>query len=190
MTTFMQKPFLPLCLAGLMALTRFHHFGSALSLPDASVAVFFLAGAGVTSAWFFIGLLLEAAAIDSIATSQLNVSDYCISPAYLFLVAAYGVMWLAGRFIRRWQILEFSASAKIFGITTFAASLAFAISNISFYGFSNLSVQMTFSEYLARTGAFYLPYTSATLFYSFTGLLLIRLAKSFRRAAGETQPQL
>lgn len=28
----------------LMAATRFHHFGSALFLPDASLAVFFLAG--------------------------------------------------------------------------------------------------------------------------------------------------
>ena len=31
-------------LAALMAATRFNHFGSAVSLPDASYAVFFLCG--------------------------------------------------------------------------------------------------------------------------------------------------
>jgi len=34
--------FLPVALIALMALTRFHHFGDFLHLPDASLAAFFL----------------------------------------------------------------------------------------------------------------------------------------------------
>ncbi|WP_052700170.1 hypothetical protein [Methylocucumis oryzae] len=34
----------PLLLIALMVVTRYHHFGDALHLPDASLAVFFLAG--------------------------------------------------------------------------------------------------------------------------------------------------
>jgi len=36
--------YLPIALIALMALTRFHHFGDVLHLPDASLAVFFFAG--------------------------------------------------------------------------------------------------------------------------------------------------
>lgn len=52
-----------LTLAALMALTRYGHFGSAVSLPDASLAVFFLAGFYLP-AWVFPALLwLSIAAV-------------------------------------------------------------------------------------------------------------------------------
>jgi len=39
---WLQVEYLPIPLITLMALTRFHHFGDVLHLPDASLAVFFL----------------------------------------------------------------------------------------------------------------------------------------------------
>jgi 4-amino-4-deoxy-L-arabinose transferase-like glycosyltransferase len=39
----------PLILALVMLATRFHHFGSTVNLPDASLAVFFLLG--LLGAW-------------------------------------------------------------------------------------------------------------------------------------------
>ena len=69
----------------IMALTRFGHVGSAFSLPDASLAVFFLAGFTVSGLGFLVLLLLEAGLIDYLAITQFNVSDFCMSPAYLCL---------------------------------------------------------------------------------------------------------
>jgi len=39
---WLQVEYLPIPLIALMALTRFHHFGDVLHLPDASLAVFSL----------------------------------------------------------------------------------------------------------------------------------------------------
>jgi hypothetical protein len=73
-------------LVALMALTRVHHFGDAFSLPDASLAVFFLAGMSVSSFSFLGFLLLEAGVIDYVAITQFNVNDFCVSAAYVFLI--------------------------------------------------------------------------------------------------------
>ncbi|SCN46613.1 hypothetical protein BAZMOX_39362_0 [methanotrophic endosymbiont of Bathymodiolus azoricus (Menez Gwen)] len=70
-------------LAMLMALTRSDHFGSAITLPDASLAVFYLAGIFTGGLASFAVLLTEAALLDYVAISQFQVSDYCISPAYI-----------------------------------------------------------------------------------------------------------
>ncbi|MDP3839272.1 MAG: hypothetical protein Q8Q54_10150, partial [Methylococcales bacterium] len=88
---------LTLPLIALMALTRFHHFGDAFSLPDASLAVFFLAGLVFARRWWLLGfLLLEAAVIDYVAITHFNVSAFCVSAAYVFLIPTYAVMWFAG----------------------------------------------------------------------------------------------
>jgi hypothetical protein len=41
---YLQADYLPIPLIAVMILTRFHHFGDVLHLPDASLAVFFFAG--------------------------------------------------------------------------------------------------------------------------------------------------
>lgn len=91
-------------LAALMAATRFNHFGSAVSLPDASYAVFFLGGLYLTrsasmSVAAFIALILEAGWIDYYATSVQGVADWCMSPAYWFLIPTYASLWLVGRWV-------------------------------------------------------------------------------------------
>lgn len=50
-------------LAGLMAATRFNHFGSPVSLPDASLAVFWLAGLYLRPYWFAL-FIVEAGLLD------------------------------------------------------------------------------------------------------------------------------
>ena len=59
-----------------MAATRYHHFGDALHLPDASLAVFFLAGVLALPLAVFPVLLLEAGVIDLLAIGMGGVSDY------------------------------------------------------------------------------------------------------------------
>jgi hypothetical protein len=89
-------------LAALMAATRFEHFGSAISLPDASYAVFFLGGLYMArsvraSAAVFAALIIEAGLIDFYATSVQGISDWCMTPAYWFLIPTYGSLWFVGR---------------------------------------------------------------------------------------------
>ncbi|HND28290.1 MAG TPA: hypothetical protein PKV87_11575 [Pseudomonadales bacterium] len=86
-----------LTLALLMAATRSHHFASLDTLPSASWAVFFLAGLYLTPRWAVVGLLAEAALLDYAAITWGGVSSFCVTPAYLFLLPAYGTLWLAGR---------------------------------------------------------------------------------------------
>jgi hypothetical protein len=91
-------------LAMLMALTRSDHFGSAVTLPDASLAVFYLAGIFTGGIASFAVLLAEAALLDYVAITHWQVSDYCISPAYIFLIPTYAVMMFAGRWSAKYAI--------------------------------------------------------------------------------------
>ena len=86
-----------LTLALLMAATRSHHFAATLHLPDASWAAFFLAGFYLRPVWVFPALITLAGVSDYVAIAGFGVSDFCASPAYGFLLPAYGALWLAGR---------------------------------------------------------------------------------------------
>ena len=95
-----------LALAATMAATRFGHCGSAWAPPDASWAVFFVAGFYLASEWRWAlpALLIEAVAIDFAAIHYYGVSDYCVTAAYWFIVPAYSLLWLGGaRLNRRYQ---------------------------------------------------------------------------------------
>lgn len=154
-----------LALAALMAATRMHHYGSALHLPDASLAVFLLAGFFIASPLFFGALLLEAGALDYVAITHLGVSDWCVTPAYWFLIPTYAVLWGAGRYYAR--IHQYSLrSFGIFSAISFAAvSGAFFISNGAFYLFSGRYPDVNLVEYATRVAQYYPPYLTSGLLY-------------------------
>lgn len=166
---------LPIALMGVMALTRFDHFGSALSLPDASLAVFFLAGMGFSSLWLFALLLIEAGMIDYLAITQFSVSDFCISPAYVCLIPTYAAMWFTGRYCTIFKALRFSDSFKTFGLATIATTVAFVVSNGSFYVLSDRFGQLSWTQYLAQSARYYPLYLSAALIYIVIGLAIVKL---------------
>ena len=120
-------------LAALMLATRFHHFGTALNLPDASMAIFFLGGLYLRRHALFAVFGVLAVAIDWIAVSMLGTDPFCISPAYSFLLPAYAVLWYGGRwYADRLQPTLPSALGAL--ATAFAsASASFLISNGAFY---------------------------------------------------------
>ncbi|BCX81270.1 hypothetical protein MIT9_P0848 [Methylomarinovum caldicuralii] len=157
-------------LMGLMAATRFHHFGDFQTLPDASLAVFFLAGLFISRPTFFAVLLLEAGLIDFIAIRYGGVSGWCVTPAYLFLIPAYGVQWLAGYGCRRLSPDNAAAVAATLLAATAATTLAFVISNLGFYGFSGRFGEMSLTEYAIRVARYLPSYLGTTLAY--TGLAL------------------
>ena len=157
-----------LALITLMAITRVHHFGGALSLPDASLAVFFLMGLLSANRWLLGFLLLEAGLVDYLAIDQFGVSDWCISPAYIFLIPTYAVMWLAGRYCTRFKSMVFSQLAIQFGILGLATSTAFLISNGSFYLLSARFSDMPWGQYMENVAQYYPAYMIATLIYAGT----------------------
>lgn len=157
-------------LALLMAGTRYNHFGSSVALPDASLAVFLLAGfylarLRLPALLAFVFLLLEAAAIDYYAIAVQEVSDWCVSPAYVFLIPAYAVMMLSGRWFAARRQKSWGSLAVFAGVSFIASSSAFLISNAGFYLFSGRFQDMGAGEYAARVAQYYPPYVSSTLLY-------------------------
>ena len=154
-----------LALVALMASTRMHHFGSALHLPDASLAVFLLAGFFIATPWLFAGLLLEAGALDYVAIAHLGVNDYCVTPAYGFLIPTYAVVWFAGRYYARIHQQSWRSLGIFSGIAVAATSVAFVISNGAFYLFSGRHPDMNIAEYASRVAQYYPQYLSSALLY-------------------------
>lgn len=172
-----------LALTALMAATRMHHFASPLHLPDASLAVFLLAGFFIASPLLFAGLLIEAGMLDYVAITQLGVNDYCVTPAYWFLIPTYAVLWYAGRHygsIHRHSL----RSLGMFAAVSFAAvSAAFLISNGSFYVFSGYFAEMGLTEYAGRIAQFYGQYLGGAAMYLVPAALLYALVSRPAAAA-------
>ena len=162
-------------LAMLMALTRSDHFGSAITLPDASLAVFYLAGIFTGGIASFAVLLAEAALLDYVAITHWQVSDYCISPAYVFLIPTYAVMFFTGRWSAKYSALDVHALSRQFAYLLVATSIAFLISNGSFYLLSGKFPELSAVQYMERVAKYYSAYISSTLMYSLAILFFTRL---------------
>jgi hypothetical protein len=165
-------------LTAIMALTRVHHFGDAFSLPDASLAVFFLAGMGIGSFWFLGFLLLEAGIVDYVAITQFSVNDFCISAAYVFLIPTYAVMWFAGRYCSKFKTMNASELLKSMGLAALATSTAFAISNGSFYLLSGRFTDLSWDQYFSGIAQYYPSYASVALIYALVGLAVVKIVHS------------
>jgi hypothetical protein len=172
-TQWLQTKYLPIPLIALMVLTRFHHFGDALHLPDASLAVFFFAGFYRKPALLAF-LLLLAGLIDYTAIAS-GTSAYCVSPAYFFLIPTYGVMWLAGRYCSHYKALDFIGLSLNFGMLLLASTAAYIISDGSFYLFSGRFSSVSWAQYINSGLQYYLPYVGSTVLYAAAGFALAKL---------------
>ena len=154
-----------LLLALLMAATRFHHSGSATHLPDASLAVFFLGGFYLRRPVLLACYLAEAALIDYLAITLGGVSDWCVTPAYAFLIPTYAGLWLGGVWYARRHRFEWRTLVPLAGAVFVAVSTAFLISNASFYILSGYFPEMSWADYAARVARYFPPYAIATVAY-------------------------
>jgi hypothetical protein len=170
-----QIDYFPIALIALMALTRFHHFGDVLHLPDASLAVFFFAGF-YRKKMLFVFLLALAALIDFV-TIKGGTSSWCISPAYVFLIPTYGVMWLTGRYIATTNSLSTLRLAKSFSLLTLATSIAFVISNGSFYLLSDKYAEVSWGQYLQGIAQYFPLYAGSAVIYVLLGYALTKAWK-------------
>ena len=166
--------------------TRFHHEGTALALPDASLAVFFLAGMLLRDSRVFLTLLMLAFLIDYLAITAMGVSGYCFSPAYVFMIPTYAVMWGAGRWLQlnaagdSWQF----HALKLVGALALSTALAFILSNGSFYWFSGKVSAVDITPYFATLLEEFPAYLGASLAYALFGVglnIFVRSVVGFRR---------
>ncbi len=170
MNIFQNKTFwIGAALVSLMAATRYQHFGSALTLPDASYAVFFLGGlflGRVRGALAILSvLILEAALVDFYAINFNGISAYCVTSAYGFMVFAYAALWFVGR----WFAPRFESSAKglasLAVAAAFAGSAAFIIANVSFYLLAGYFDSMSVVEYVSRVTPYFGSYVAVMAMY-------------------------
>jgi hypothetical protein len=153
----------------LMAATRYNHFGSSLSLPDASYAVFFLGGlflGRTRGGWAILGLLLvEAALVDYYAINFQGISSWCVTSAYGFLMLAYAVLWSVGRWYAPRHNLTGKGLLGLLVTGLAAGSLAFVIANVSFYLLAGYFGSMGVAEYAARVAQYFGSYIEVAVIY-------------------------
>lgn len=155
----------------LMATTRSHHFDSLTHLPDASLAVFLLAGFFLPML-AFPALLVVAGLADYAAFNYAGVSDWCFSPAYWFLIPTYAVLFYAGRFYATRHRATWRGLGLFTAIALVATSTAFVISNLTFYAFSGRYADVGLLRYAGNIAQYYLPYMASAFMYLAPSALL------------------
>jgi hypothetical protein len=155
-------------LALVMLATRINHFGV---VPDASWAVFFIAGFYLrgSARWAFPLLMALAVLIDFFVITGQGInfwSHYCVSPAYWFLVPSYGALWFGGSWLRaHYAGLHARELGLLLGSALVAASVCYLVSNGSFYWISASVPSRSVAGWVENLGDWYLPYLRTTLMY-------------------------
>lgn len=158
-----------------MTATRFHHLGSALHLPDASMAVFFLGGLLLRRYALYALLLAVAVLIDYVAIRQQGLDffqHYCVTPAYGFLLVSYLVLWTGGRMCTRLLQPRIGAMASVLLGGVVSAALSFVISNGAFYWLGGRYADPNWAEYVARAWQWGPLFVRTTACYIGVALLL------------------
>ena len=121
-------------LAFFMLLTRGSHVLTAVSLPDASLAMLLLGGVLLKQARWFVVFVALATAIDFSAAAVDTLQGFCITDGYWGMLPTYAVMWLGGRWLARqhdaFAVLPYGAMGLL------CTSVAFVISTQTYYLFS------------------------------------------------------
>lgn len=169
MTTALSIPFRTLISTGALALfmlaTRSDHFGSAVNLPDASVAVFFLAGFFLRQRWVFPALCGLAVASDYWAVAHNGVSAFCVTPAYGFLLPTYFVLWWSGRHSGQRVLASRGDAMWLAGTAVLSVVTAFLISSGSFYLLAPYFQERSLVEFGARVVDYLPAYAGFSLMY-------------------------
>ncbi len=173
--TFSKRPSVFFALLALLAITRVGHFGTAVSLPDASLAVFLMGGLWLGGARCFAAYAVTAFGIDVFLAKSAVEAGWCLTPAYGGLVASYGVMWLAGRFLARTPALP---PLRLAGVGALAVLAAFSVANLSFWAFSGYFGDMSAMDYAASVLKYLPPYLGSTALYLALGWVALYLVRS------------
>jgi hypothetical protein len=150
-------------MAFLMLLTRGSHVLTQVSLPDASLAIFLLAGLYLRKAIWFVLFVVLATVIDFGAAAIDSIQAFCLTDGYWGMLPTYAVMWFAGIWLRKQEnALELTKLMLAGIVSTF---LAFVISTQTYYIFSGRFPAQGVMESLQH-GWEYLPsYMGFTMAY-------------------------
>ena len=172
-------------LALLMLATRYQAFlQHFVEMPDASWAIFFIAGFYLKgmARWVFPLLMVEAVLIDIVVTQHMGVSDFCITPAYGFLLPTHAVLWLAGDWLRRNATENLRGMIWLVASAFVSVTLAYAISNGGFYWFGGRYTSPHMAEYVDRFFMYYGHFLMVPCAYiaaaAFTHIGIVRVARS------------
>ena len=173
----------------LIVATRGHHFESLNNLPGASWAVFFLAGVYLRSVIGFAALLVLTWILDYTAIVYGGVSSFCVTPAYVFLLPAYGSLWFAGRwYVHRYRF-AWPSLLPLAGALLVGAVLCELFSGGGFYFFSGRYDAPSVSEFGQRLLVFFPSYLRSLFIYVAVAAVahtLIVLAQGPQRATRTT----
>lgn len=144
-------------------LTRTGHFGTAVHLPDATLAVLFLGGLLRFNLRWLAATIALAVAVDFYAVGVAGVSDYCMSVGYWGLIPTYAFVWAAGRFTsKRPQASELTTLVPAAWLTV---SAAFIMSNAFWYAFSDKVSTLSIYQFTQAVAQYYVPYLGYSMFY-------------------------
>ncbi len=174
--SFRHRLWILLALAAVMAATRMSHFGTSALLPDASLAVFLLAGVMGLSAGC-LGLLMAAAfGIDVVSAQTATEAGWCMTPAYFGLIPTYALLWGAGRWLAR-RHADFPAAMSAV-LALGAVSAAFVVSNAFWYAWSGTLGDMSVVAYTLAVAKYFPPYLGSAMLYLVPAWLVFRLTRS------------
>jgi integral membrane sensor domain MASE1 len=144
------------------------HFGTSLSLPDASWAMFFVCGALLAARWWPVLLMGCCMAVDYAVTAQGSGID-CFTAGYPLLAPAYLSLWYAGRLtqldVSRWHLLR-TAVLLLLGVTA-----CFIIANVGYYLASDYS-RLSAADYTRAVLRYWPGYLQTTAIYVLAAALL------------------
>jgi hypothetical protein len=166
-------------LAVLMAATRVHHFGIGAVAPDASTAVFFLAGLLLGSPLWFVLFSILAIVLDAFALGIAGVADACMTPGYWLLFAGYFALWFAGRLGRGIERLDAMQGGRLLLLAVGGTALFFMLSNVGYYFGGGFDESMGAAEYIRRVQVYFPHYLGTTLVYVAAGVALFAIAMRF-----------
>lgn len=173
--TFKHRVFILLALAAVMAGTRMSHFGSTLLLPDASLAVFLLAGAMGLSVGC-LGLLMAAAFGIDVLSAQTSVeAGWCLTPAYFGLIPTYAILWGTGRWLAR-RHGDFPALLSA-GVALAAVAAAFVVSNAFWFSLSDTVNSMSLADFSLAVAKYFPPYLGSAALYLVPAWLAFRFTQ-------------
>jgi len=163
----------------LMAATRIEHFGINQIVPDASTAIFFLAGLLIGNPLWLLAFLVEALALDATAIQVVGVNPACVTFGYVMMIPAYASLWFAPRFLRQDFKLDIASFAKL-GLACVAAIAAFFLfSNLGYYVGGGFYSSMGLEEYARRVVRYFPYYLTVTLLYTAAGVAIATVVLRF-----------
>jgi hypothetical protein len=171
-----------LALAVLMAATRVHHFGVGTVAPDASTAVFLLAGLLLGSPYWLLAFMAEATLLDLFAIRMIGVEAVCVTTGYGLMFPAYAMLWLAGRSQRNAPALDLRTAGKLLVATAAGTAGFFLFSNIGYYVGGGFADQMGATEYVTRVLRYFPFYLTVTFAYGAAGIALVALGRRLQPA--------